>query len=137
VTRKTIRTAALRRMLLERQRTVQDEVYGHLRDVRAHCINDVRDDAEVADGHVQDDLWVAVLQMRAESAVDIDAALGRLDAGQFGYCAECRSEIPVRRLKTMPFAARCQVCEQRLEDQRDGQAGGRENLSLFPDPAGP
>jgi DnaK suppressor protein len=137
MTRKASRTAALRTMLIERQRMVQDEVYGHLRDARAHGASDVRDDAEVANGHIQDDLWVAVLQMRAESAVGIDAALRRLDAGQFGYCAECRREISERRLRAVPFAARCQVCEQRREEQRDRRSGRPAGLSLFPDPAGP
>jgi RNA polymerase-binding transcription factor DksA len=124
-------------MLMQRKRTVQDEVYGHLRDARAHCVSEVRDDAEVANGHIQDDIWVAVLQMRAASASGIDAALRRLDAGHFGYCAECGKEISERRLGAMPFAARCQPCEQRREEQRNGQSGRRESLSLFPDLIGP
>ena len=137
MTRKTTRTATLRKMLMERQRAVQDEVYGNLRDARSQCVNDVRDDAEVANCHIQDDLWVAVLQMRAESAVGIDAALRRLDAGQFGYCTECRREISERRLRAVPFAARCQGCEQRREEQRDPRSERRAGVSLFPDPSGP
>jgi DnaK suppressor protein len=136
MTRKTTRIAALQKMLMGRQRTVQDEVYRHMRDTSAHCISDVRDDAEVANGHIQDDLWVAVLQMRAESAVGIEAALRRLDAGQFGYCTECRKEISERRLGAIPFAARCQRCQERHEQNRAG-AGRRESLSLLPDPQEP
>ena len=136
MTRKTTRTAALRKMLMARQRTIQDEVYGNLRDARAHCVSDVRDDAEVASGHLQDDLWVAVLQMRAESAVGIDGALRRLDAGQFGNCSECGKEISARRLGAIPFAVRCQRCQEQHEQPRAG-AGRREGLSLLPDPWGP
>jgi DnaK suppressor protein len=136
MTRKTTRTVALRKMLMERQRTVQDEVYGHLRDARAQGVSDVRDDAEMANGHLQDDLWVAVLQMRAESAVGIDAALRRLDAGQFGNCSDCRKEISERRLGAIPFAVRCQRCQEQHEQNRAG-AGRRESLSLLQDPWGP
>ena len=129
MTRKTTRTAALRKMLTERQRAVQDEVYGHLRDARAHCVSDVRDDAEVANGHIQDDLWVAVLQMRAESAVGIDAALRRLDAGQFGYCIDCRKEISERRLRAIPFAVRCQRCQE--QHDRTGPTRGDARARRF------
>ncbi len=137
MTRKTSRTATLRKILMERQRTVQDGVYGQLRDTPAHCVSHLRDDPDVADGHIQDDLWVAVLQMRAESAEGIDAALLRLDAGQFGYCAKCRKEISERRLRAMPFAARCQGCQEQHEQDRARHPGRPESLSLILDPVEP
>lgn len=34
----------------------------------------------------------------------IDAALERLDRGEFGMCAECEKEIPAKRLKIVPWA---------------------------------
>ena len=41
----------------------------------------------------------------------IDDALVRLDAGQYGSCLECAREISERRLRALPFAVRCQACE--------------------------
>ena len=35
----------------------------------------------------------------------------RLDAGKYGSCLECAREISERRLRALPFAVRCQACE--------------------------
>ena len=45
----------------------------------------------------------------------IEAALERLDSGQYGICTECDAEIPLARLKLAPTALRCVACESRLE----------------------
>lgn len=45
----------------------------------------------------------------------IDAALARLDAGQYGLCTDCDAEIPLARLKLEPQALRCVACESRRE----------------------
>jgi DnaK suppressor protein len=140
MTRKTIRLAALRQMLITRRREMEDEVHSRLHDSRSNAATDVRDEGEVADGHIQTELRMTVLQMRTQAAVSIDEALRRLDAGKYGACAECQQEITERRLRAMPFAVRCQACEQRREEAREqaGQiAGRRDSLSLFPDVMGP
>ena len=40
----------------------------------------------------------------------IDAALGRLDEGDYGFCVTCGEEIPAGRLKLDPAAAVCVAC---------------------------
>ena len=45
----------------------------------------------------------------------IDAALARLDGGQYGLCTDCDAEIPLARLKLEPQALRCVACESRRE----------------------
>jgi DnaK suppressor protein len=40
----------------------------------------------------------------------IEAALQRLDAGDFGFCEECGDEIPVKRLDIDPATERCVDC---------------------------
>ncbi|MCX2722740.1 TraR/DksA C4-type zinc finger protein [Roseibium sp. DSM 29163] len=40
----------------------------------------------------------------------IEAALKRLDKGDYGYCAECGEEIAERRLQVDPAAALCIKC---------------------------
>lgn len=42
----------------------------------------------------------------------IDAALGRLVAGDYGYCVECGEEIAPKRLDVDPAAAFCINCAQ-------------------------
>jgi DnaK suppressor protein len=40
----------------------------------------------------------------------IDAALGRLDAGDFGVCTTCGQGIPKARLELRPYVATCVTC---------------------------
>jgi DnaK suppressor protein len=45
----------------------------------------------------------------------IDEALLRIDEGEYGICEECEEEIPIGRLKAMPFARHCVKCKADLE----------------------
>lgn len=42
----------------------------------------------------------------------IEAALARLDAGDYGYCVECGEDIASKRLEVDPAAAFCINCAQ-------------------------
>lgn len=48
----------------------------------------------------------------------IDAALERLNKGEFGTCDDCGQRIPDKRLKAVPWAAYCVRC-QNWKDRRD------------------
>lgn len=45
----------------------------------------------------------------------IDEALLRIEEGDYGVCEECEEEIPIGRLKAMPFARHCVKCKSDLE----------------------
>ena len=129
------RKADLKHMLTERRREMQDEVQRRIRDGRSDRTKEVRDDLEHSDADIQGDIELSLLQMRAETVTRIDEALIRLDAGKYGSCFECTKEISEKRLRALPFAVRCQACEERRE--KEGQARQtaqrRSGASLFPD----
>ena len=50
-----------------------------------------------------------------EKIKNIEEALLRLDDGEYGICEECEEEIPLGRLKAMPFARLCVRCKSDLE----------------------
>lgn len=50
-----------------------------------------------------------------EKLHNIDEALMRIDEGEYGICEECEEEIPLGRLKAMPFARHCVKCKSDLE----------------------
>jgi DnaK suppressor protein len=130
------RNADLRRMLCERQRELQHEVQRRIRDGRADRSLDVLDDLEQSDTDSQGDIALALIQMRAETLVRIDEALVRLDAGKYGSCFACEREISQKRLQALPFAVRCQACEERREQQQGkNRALTQRNggFSLFPE----
>ncbi len=45
----------------------------------------------------------------------IDAALARVDAGEYGVCRDCDQEIDRRRLAALPYALLCTECAARNE----------------------
>ncbi len=45
----------------------------------------------------------------------IDAALQRIDAGEYGICRDCGQEIDPRRLAALPYALLCTECAARRE----------------------
>ena len=50
-----------------------------------------------------------------EKLKNIDEALLKLSDGEYGICEECEEEIPVGRLKAMPFARYCVKCKADIE----------------------
>ena len=48
---------------------------------------------------MHDDIEFALIQMKAETLQKIEAALLRLDEGEYGYCSECGDEISQQRLR--------------------------------------
>lgn len=50
-----------------------------------------------------------------EKIRNIDEALARLADGEYGICEDCEEEIPLGRLKVMPFARLCVKCKADLE----------------------
>jgi DnaK suppressor protein len=46
----------------------------------------------------------------------VQAALGRLDAGTFGVCIGCDEDINLKRLAAVPWTSYCIVCQE-LEDR--------------------
>lgn len=50
-----------------------------------------------------------------EKLHSIDEALMRIDEEEYGICEECEEEIPLGRLKAMPFARHCVRCKADLE----------------------
>ena len=136
MTKTAKRNAGLRHILTERRREMQHDVQGRIRDWRTDRPKEVRDDLEHCDVGTQGDIEFALVQIRATTLTRIDEALVRLDAGKYGYCFECEGEISERRLRALPFAVRCQACEERRgQEQIDARqlAQRRSSLPLFSD----
>ncbi len=47
--------------------------------------------------------------------VQVERALGRIDAGTYGRCENCGNPIPKARLQAFPRATLCVTCKQREE----------------------
>ncbi len=61
----------------------------------------------------------ASLIERAEERLrNIDFAFNLLEQGRYGICAKCGEEIPLKRLKAVPFATYCVDCQQKRNHAR-------------------
>jgi DnaK suppressor protein len=110
----------LTQMLQARRRELHNDVHRRFRDGLTARPAEVHDEVERSDAGYQGEMDLAILQMRTEAVIRVDEALARLGAGQYGSCVECTDDIPERRLRALPFAVRCQPCEERREDARRG-----------------
>ena len=139
--RTTTRYSELKRMLEDRQREIQAEVQGKMRDVRAEGawggkLNEVLDAVESSEADIQEEIEFALIQMKSETLNKINDALSRLEQGNYGNCFECGEEIAEKRLRALPFAVRCKDCEQTREnaEQRERHLNARRGTaSLFLD----
>jgi DnaK suppressor protein len=129
-----IRTSHLRTTLLERRRDIETEVRQRVRRGRTSQSAEGCDDMEDSEADTQGDIAFMLLQMKAETLRRIDSALAQLDKGKYGSCFECDADISEQRLRALPFAVRCQSCEEAREVAQ-GQAriaDRRNNVSAFP-----
>ncbi len=132
----TVRQTDLRHMLVARRQEMQGDVQSRMRDRRTDRPTDVRDDLEMSDADSQGEIEFVLLQIKAETLTRLDEALLRLDAGEYGSCFTCAGEIAERRLRALPFAVRCQACEERREEEQGYVrqfAYRRGSLPLFSD----
>jgi DnaK suppressor protein len=98
-----------RRAILETARRAQQELDG---------LRGAERDPEFEEGaqseHEQYTLSLLGEVQRREIAM-IDAALARVDAGEYGICVDCETEIDAKRLAALPFALLCTDCATRRE----------------------
>jgi len=133
------RYVELKHILEERRREILADVKERMRDVRAVGAlgegQGVLDAAESSEADIQDDIELALIQMKTETLHKIEEALSRLEEGTFGYCFECGDEISERRLRALPFAVRCKDCEEAREiaEQRERQQTSRRSSGFLID----
>jgi len=135
----SLRTDTFRQMLLDRRQVLQLEVAERLKAGRAGRSTEGGDMLDDTADAVQGDISLSLIQIHAETLTRVDHALTRLDAGQYGLCTECGDEISVQRLNALPFAVRCQSCEQTREQAQNHirrRAQQQGNFWLFSDRAG-
>jgi DnaK suppressor protein len=53
-----------------------------------------------------------------EKLRNIDEALLKIEEGEYGICEECEEDIPLGRLKVVPFAHYCVKCKADIEKQQ-------------------
>jgi DnaK suppressor protein len=124
----------LKTVLANRRRDLMTDVRTKIRDARIEGANEcvVRDDVETSDASIQEEIGFALIGMKSETLRLIDIAIRRMDDGSYGRCLECGADISERRLRALPFAARCRDCEdiREKDDRRQRLLTQSRGLSL-------
>jgi len=71
---------------------------------------------------------VRTLERESKSLMQVDAALKRMDHGEFGICLECEEPISAKRLAVVPWAAYCLQCQE-LHDTRESMDAREPQLA--------
>lgn len=111
-----------RRIMGDLERILRDELarlQGSLRAVVTESRNtentNLTDMSVHAAETLHTEIQVTLMDRRTQQVVQIQDALARLAAGQYGFCQECDAFIGVPRLRALPFAQRCRDCQGQAE----------------------
>ena len=111
--------ATPRALLIEKRRALALEIRDELiASGEQHFIDlagQVPDAGETSFAHLLTDMDAALADRHIQALRDVDAALERIDAGEYGRCEDCGTDIPEGRLNAWPEARRCVPCQTRVE----------------------
>jgi RNA polymerase-binding transcription factor len=120
---KTIDTEQFRATLLEERGRVE-RVIANLRDDHPGAADDEVEEVPGGSGNHLAEAATATLDRQIDFTLEenssqvleeIDAALKRIDAGTYGTCASCGTEIVQERLEAYPWAGLCIDCARQAE----------------------
>ena len=88
-------------------------------DLETLAARESRETAEDAAVGTVSDLLARLEGQERHELDEIDAAQVRLEAGVFGVCEGCHQAIALGRLRAMPAARLCTICQDRTETTKE------------------
>ena len=83
------------------------EAYSRERDAEA-----TQDPADMAANAYTKELLMSMSTNDRQLLESIDAALGRIEGGEYGHCDNCGEAIQEKRLEALPWAQHCVTCQE-------------------------
>ena len=71
--------------------------------------------ADMASDVSERDLLLQLASGEREFLLKIEDALKRIEVGEYGVCPACGKKIRKTRLKAIPHAANCRICQEKEE----------------------
>lgn len=113
----------MRALLEEHRRDVRAEIDSLSRLLKEEAQPDAWDEGDRAIHGLSRELRAARVDQLTRMLRQIEDALARHAAGQYGRCAACDAEIPLARLQSLPFARCCRSCQETVD--REEAKGAR------------
>jgi len=76
--------------------------------------------AELGSDNFEQEFTLGLMEAEEDTLSLIDAALERIDHGNFGRCVECDGPIPKARLNAIPYTPVCIKCAEQRENGHGG-----------------
>ncbi len=87
-----------------------------MRKIKGHDITtDAGDEADQAGQLVEKELQFELSDNERNQLDQIEGALRKMDKGTYGLCEQCSKPINRMRIKALPFARYCIVCQNNSE----------------------
>lgn len=107
---------------------LRDETYEKIavfrRDQGQEMLSSPGDEMDVARSTADAEAHASLIERSEDRLRLIDQALARVDNGTYGTCGECGEDIPLERLKALPFALLCVDCQQKRGSGRGRWGAG-------------
>ena len=104
---------------LENEKKEIEEQIAHLKKNDPFADPDHANDNAAVDTDVREqtshDTIQAEINALQERMEEVNAALAKVEKGQYGYCARCGKDIPPARLELVPEAEFCVDCENQVK----------------------
>jgi DnaK suppressor protein len=119
----TIETEHFRTLLLEERGRVERAIANLREDHPGRIDEETEEIGATQDNHLAETA-TATLDREIDYTLEensirmlnaIDAALKRMDDGEYGTCTNCGREIPAERLEAYPWASLCIDCKRQAE----------------------
>lgn len=104
-----------RTLLMQIRKDVTREIQLDMKEGREGEAGDGRDTYDIASDERDREINLLLGDRERKKLEQVDDALQRLDAGEYGECEECGGEIASGRLEAMPFSRLCVTCQSEFE----------------------
>lgn len=104
-----------RQQLMQQRATLAGQVNENQRQTLEMPRDDMQDPVDVAVSDRDQTILMSISESERTLLDQIDESLRRMDAGGYGECANCGTEISELRLKAVPYASFCRDCQELLE----------------------
>ena len=131
----------VRSILIERRDSLLQSLRSELNTGwSANPVRDVRDYGDAASDSEFRELLVELANADARDLRQINEAIARAEQGTYGVCSDCQQNIPILRLKALPYATRCVRCQQAFDEgepnqwsETESSEGGTEEVEISSD----
>ena len=73
--------------------------------------------ADIGSDNFEQEFTLSLMENEEETLEQIEAALERIESGEYGRCQECEVAIPKARLNALPYTSFCVKCAAQIQSR--------------------